>query len=216
MSTKQTAVLVLSGSFNPPTNAHISLLTLARRCLEDRGFIVVCGRLVPTHGAYSKPGLASSAHRVAMCRLCVDGCDWLDVDSFEVDQPSWTDCLTSLRHQQGLFPGARVFYICGSDLVMRWNEPVWPDEEVIEILNEFGVCVFARNLDINEIAEMVPILKGRLQNVVLAPENPMSGVSSTLVREMIKKKMRITGLVPVKVENYIRENDVYGDNILNT
>ncbi|OHT09521.1 nicotinamide-nucleotide adenylyltransferase/nicotinate-nucleotide adenylyltransferase [Tritrichomonas foetus] len=208
MSTKN-CVLVLSGSFNPPTNAHLSLISMARNAVEEHGYKVVAARMVPTHGTYDKPGLASPVERTEMCRRACSGSSWITVDTFEVDQPNWTDCLTSLKHQQSGFPDCRIFYICGSDLVMRWNEPVWPDEEVIEILTDFGVCMFSRNVPIETIAEQVPVLKGRLQNVIMAGDNPMLGLSSTFVRNYIQKGLKIAGFVPQAVEDYIEEKKIY-------
>lgn len=205
------AVLVLSGSFNPPTNAHLALLTMARNAIEEKGFNVVAGKFVPTHGSYDKPGLANSKQRFDMCKLSCENTDWIIADPFETQQPHWIDCLTSLRHQQSLYPDCKIFYICGSDLVLRWNEPVWPENEVIEILTKFGVLMFSRNIEIETITEKVPVLKGRLQNVVFAPENPMNGVSSTLVRNLLKKGKHATGFISPSVENYIKEQKLYVD-----
>ena len=202
-------VLVLSGSFNPPTNAHLSLLSMARNAVEEKGYQVVKAKFVPTHGSYDKPGLANSKQRLDMCKLTCKDSDWIEADSFEVDQPQWTDCLTSLKHQQSLYPDCKIFYVCGSDLVLRWNNPIWPEQEVIEILTDFGIVMFSRNTNVDQISNEVPVLKNRTQNVVPVTSNPMYEISSTLVRDLIKSGKHATGFIAPLVENYIFENSLY-------
>ena len=53
---------------------------------------VIGGVLSPAHDKYSfnKPGLISSAHRVAMCRAAVQSSDFVRVSAWEAGQEEWT------------------------------------------------------------------------------------------------------------------------------
>ena len=53
---------------------------------------VIGGVLSPAHDKYSfnKPGLISSAHRVAMCRAAVKSSDFVRVSAWEAEQEGWT------------------------------------------------------------------------------------------------------------------------------
>ncbi|XP_058094821.1 nicotinamide/nicotinic acid mononucleotide adenylyltransferase-like [Magnolia sinica] len=47
-------VLVLSGSFNPPTYMHLRMFELARDKLNSEGYCVIGGYMSPVNDAYKK------------------------------------------------------------------------------------------------------------------------------------------------------------------
>ena len=209
MSSK--CVCVMSGSFSPPTLGHLHLLALARdHLIKDKGFTSVKALFLPTNSAYPKPGLAPSSDRVAMCKLLAEEDEWIDVETFDADQDHWVDLLTSLRYIQQKYPDCHIFFVCGADLVLRWNEDVWPDEEVLTILDDFGVCMASRTESIESVVEKVPILKGHLQNTVLITDNLLSEVSSTRVREYIANGRSPLGLISGPVYHYLKDNHLLG------
>jgi nicotinate (nicotinamide) nucleotide adenylyltransferase len=202
-------VLVLTGSFNPPTVAHINLLAMARNFIEDRGYRVVKGLLVPTHAGYSKPGLAQAEQRIEMCRLCSYWTKWIEVDPWDTQQAEWPNVVTTLAAIQSRFPDCRIFFVCGSDLVSRWSDPVWPPEEVMEIVTKYGVIVAERNIVSTEILKTVPVLQGKDDLIFCFETNPLTDVSSTLVRQLLEKGKQICGLLTPEVEKFVRENHIY-------
>jgi nicotinic acid mononucleotide adenylyltransferase len=115
----------------------------------------------------------------------------------------------TLSYIQSRHPNIRLFFVCGVDLVLRWNEPVWPPEEVMEIVTEYGVLVASRGETVATVIEKVPVLKGLESGVFTIGMNPMEAVSSTLVRELIGQKKQIAGMVVPEVEKYIREQNLY-------
>jgi nicotinate-nucleotide adenylyltransferase len=199
----------MNGSFNPPTMGHLNLLAMARNTIEDSGFTVVKGLFVPTHGAYGKSGLADPEQRVEMCRLTAALADWVDVEPHDTLQEKWSFVVDTLAFIQTKYPDFRLFFVCGADLVLRWNDPVWPPEQVIEILTKYGVLVASRDGSIKDITEKVPILRGRESNLFLIESNPMGDVSSTLVRTLIGKGKQICGLIAPDVEKMLRNQRLY-------
>jgi nicotinate (nicotinamide) nucleotide adenylyltransferase len=218
------AVLVLNGSFNPPTTAHLALLAMARNTIENQGYTVIKGLFVPTHGGYPKPGLADADQRVTMCHLTAstslniqellpDGqtwsSGWVEVEPHDTQQEKWCRVVDTLAYIQTRFPNARLFFVCGSDLVLRWNEPVWPPEQVREIVTKYGVVVAGRKEAVSEVIARVPVLKGLESGIFPINGNPMDLVSSTLVRDDLAGGKEISGLVVPEVEQYIREKNLY-------
>lgn len=208
--TEKKCVCVMSGSFSPPTFAHLHILTLAKAHLEENGYTVVKGLFLPTNSQYPKPGLAPAPDRVEMCKLLSKEDEWVDVDPFDTLQPKWVDLLTSLRHIQGDYPDCRIFFVCGADLVLRWNEAVWPPDEVRTILDDFGVCMASRTDAIESIVSRVPVLENHLQNVFMIPDNLLNEVSSTHVREFIAKGRSTAGLIPKAIRDYLISKHLLG------
>ena len=93
-------VLVMNGSFNPPTVAHLSLLAMSRNAIEDKGYVVVKALFVPTHGGYDKPGLANPIQRVEMCRLTANDADWIDVELHDKQLEKWSCVVETLKFIQ--------------------------------------------------------------------------------------------------------------------
>ncbi|KAH0787119.1 nicotinamide/nicotinic acid mononucleotide adenylyltransferase isoform X1 [Histomonas meleagridis] len=204
-------ILNLGGSFNPPTVAHLNLLSLARNRLEEEGFTEFHGFLTPTHGNYEKQGLLGSPIRKELCEKCVEGSDWISVNDFEISNAEWTKTIITLNNLKERFPDSKVFMVCGADLILRWNNPIWNPDDVHEILDNFGVCIISRIDTLDSIIKQVPVLNGHMQNVYLIKDNPMEAVSSTYVRNLLSHKKSISGLVVPAVEKYIKENDLYSE-----
>ncbi|HKO41936.1 MAG TPA: hypothetical protein VJU84_01495 [Pyrinomonadaceae bacterium] len=77
------AFLLLSGSFNPVHTQHVRSLVVTRKYLEIIGWAVVGGFLAPSSDTQVQQKLAADGlslkERIALCRLAVDGLDWLSV-----------------------------------------------------------------------------------------------------------------------------------------
>lgn len=210
------AVLAMFGCFNPPTNGHINLLSIARDKLEENDYDVVKGLFIPTHGGYAlKQGLASAEQRVEMCRLASQSYDdWMGVEDFETKQPSWVRVVVTLEHLQSKYPDCRIFIACGVDFVQKWAQPCWEEADCLKILKDFGVCMAPRTETLEGIVDEVSYLQGenRLDNVYMLETNIMAAVCSTYVRDQIRGGKNAAGLLTPSVEKYVRENKLYVSN----
>ncbi|CAI5521477.1 unnamed protein product [Closterium sp. Naga37s-1] len=77
------AVLLLSGSFNPPTIMHLRMLEMAHDALQDRGWDVIGAYMSPVNDHYGKQGLAPAKERVTMCQLACADSPFIMVDPWE-------------------------------------------------------------------------------------------------------------------------------------
>ena len=212
MSQPKDCVLIMFGSFNPPTNGHAHLLAMAKAKIEENGYHVRKGFFVPTNGKYfNKHSLAADEKRVHMCRLYSIDNDWIDVEPFETEQKDWTRCAVTLQHVQEKSPDCRVFVVCGIDYVQRWNEPCWDEADCLKILKDYGIIVARRQETLENLVSQVKYLQGegRLDNVYMLDQNVLSEVSSTVVRDLYTHGKYVVGLVPHEVDKYIRENNLY-------
>ena len=166
-------VLVLCGSFSPPTIAHLHIIGMGKAAVERLGAPFAGAFISPVHDGYGKRGLAPAKHRLAMCELAaaskatgLPGIESAQADyrlsacGWEASQPELTRTLRVLQsyqaeldaHLAGVgdaphkFAKYRAMLVCGEDLLMSILTPgAWREDLVRQILSaEFGVVCAAR------------------------------------------------------------------------
>ncbi|KAJ3672109.1 hypothetical protein LUZ60_006830 [Juncus effusus] len=214
-------VLVSTGSFNPPTYMHLRMFELARDELNSRGFVVLCGYISPVNDAYKKKDLISAVHRVKMCQLACKSSSFIMVDSWEAKQSSYQRTLTVLSRVQGSLcksglinkGSLKVMLLCGSDLLESFGIPgVWISDQVRKICENFGVVSICREgKNIDDIIHNNEILHENKSNIFSVDEIIPNQISSTKVRECIKKELSIKYLTCDEVIDYIKDNHLYSN-----
>ena len=232
-----TAVLILCGSFNPPTNMHMQLFDLAKDALSEKDIHVLAGIISPTHDEYKKqkPTLITSKHRVTMVQLALAANPWIKCSTWEVEQKGWTrmvkvleyhgriikdsTCLESGKFCHPLFPEnilsstkpltahPRLMLLCGGDLLESFS--IWSDKQIETIARDFGLVVITRvGSNPEQYVDQHPILRLYKDNIQIVPSDA-NRISSTEVRKAVKLGESITDLVPESVSQYITENNLY-------
>ena len=213
------SVLALFGSFNPPTNGHLMAVSLAREKMLEMGLDVVKTFMIPVHSAYKKKGLLPSDVRVEMCEAVCKKTKFLEVEKFEVEQKDYTPTVQTLRYLRSKY-NAHPFMVCGIDLVETFNNrDSWTEQEVVEILEDFGLCVLPRGRDNVDPKEVCRLIEGREKRVHMIRSNPLRDVSSTLVRKELASDDHIPlDLIDPDVLKIIKEKKLYKvhDKVLKT
>lgn len=191
--------LCFGGSFNPIHHGH---LVSARAVAEEQGFDRVL--LIPSAQPPHKPGatdLAAPHHRLAMCRLAVEGDPLFDVSDLELTRtgPSYTiDTARELKRRGW----GEVHWLIGADMVPilpKWHEPD-------NLLREVTFWLVARPgwaIDWSSLPEAYQHLAERTVKV------PQVQLSATLLRERIAAGRSIAYLTPPAVCRYVREQRLY-------
>ena len=181
-------VVVIGGSFCPPTLAHLALAKAAKAA-SGAGLCL----LVPVPYAYftmRRKNLQfeyerlSDEMRLDMLGAMIRDCPGILVDSDEMKLGKPNQTYESLRRVQAKYPRAEVSFVIGSDKLPEMNR--WPTATAL--LSEFYVLVTARN------GEDVPAILagcGRLapyadRFTAFRMTDGWSGVSSTRVRELMR------------------------------
>lgn len=183
MKTKANRIVVLGGSFNPPTFAHYKLMLAAVDALSAE-----LGLFVPVSDAYLKrkmksahpPVVLSEEMRVKMLQaMCADD-KRLNVCTKELGSiaPGTTDTMIALQKD---YPDAELYFVLGADKLKLLVHLT----EVRAFLDYFKVILYSRDEDnIDEFLKGNAILlpyKERI--VVLHQPDGTEGVSSSKVRE---------------------------------
>lgn len=226
----QPVILVACGSFNPPTVAHLEVLSMVRSYYRSRGVDVVGAYLSPVHDAYGKAGLVASRHRVAMCRLAAEESDFVMVDDWEAGRAGYTRTLRVLdsvdarvrgamnnnSNDDGVVP-ARSVLVCGADVLASMGTPgVWDQALLEALLERHGVaCVVREGTDVRAVCGDAGTLVGRWWRRgrvdVVGGVDGVGGVSSSGVRALLRAGKEVEGMVDKNVLAYIQKHGLYVD-----
>ncbi len=181
---------ILGGSFDP---IHIGHLALGEAALDQLALDKVL--FMPAGDQWRKAGrdVAPSGDRLAMARLAVGRNPKFKVSAMEIEREGPTYTIDTLEALGSESPGVEIFFIVGADALAdmpNWREP----ERIFEMAT---VCVAARAGE--------AVTDGRVTRI----EMPEVDVSSSGVRERVKKGRSVGDLVPTVVERYIDEQKLY-------
>ena len=175
------------GSFNPIHIGHCIIAThLIQNTALDRVWIVVS----PQNPFKPAASLLNEYHRLHLARLATEDEPKIKVSDieFSLHKPSYTiDTLTYLKEKH---PEHEFSIILGSDGLQNFHK--WKNADVLAI--NYRLFVYRRpGFDIiNKLAAKLEIA-----------DAPLLEISSTHIREMIKKGQSIRYLVPDKVRTEI-------------
>lgn len=193
---------IYGGSFDPVHNGHLHLAKTALECFSLDEVIFVPARISPFK--QNKNDVAPDADRVAMLRLALDGEIDMSVSDYELMQENVSYTIYTMRHMKKLYADDTLILLMGSDSLMsfqRWY--CW--QEIISIA-EIG-CISRNYGDIEELARQREYLS-EYGTVRLSCEN-IFPVSSTEVRQLLKKGEDCSCYLPENVVQYIVKNKLY-------
>lgn len=183
------------GSFNPVHNGHIQI---AKEMLQQVGFDELWFVVSPQNPLKNSDELASNEHRLAMLELAVaDIDDPIRVTDIEFDLPTPSYTYKTLEVLTILYPSAKFALVMGSDnlaVIEKWKE-------YQRLLERYPIYFYPRKDDNSK--ELATRYGGRIVDAA------MLDISSTQIRELLKKSMPIDHLVSPAVARYITDNNLY-------
>ncbi len=194
------------GSFNPPHAGHLILAEMAR---SDAGLDEVLFMPAKNPPHKEVEGLAPAQERCRMAELAVEGNDTFTVSTMELEceGPSYT-LRTARELTEKLDADTELFLMLGADSVH--DLPEW--WRAGELLEEMEFIVLKRPGyplgDLDDLQnEFGPEKVAKLQDAVA--EVPLIDISSTVVRERLRRGLSIRYLVPESVRQYILRKEIY-------
>ncbi|MBI4078921.1 MAG: nicotinate (nicotinamide) nucleotide adenylyltransferase [Candidatus Levybacteria bacterium] len=187
------SIAVLGGSFDPPHIGHYFVIEQIREIRKNINQIL----LMPAYEHQWKPIQASAEHRFNMLHYLES--EKVTISDMEMQRRGGKYTIDTLLELKRLQPNDTFYFIVGSDILSEWER--W--EKTEQLLSLATFLVFPR--DPHRLPETIP------QGFeVVADKNLITtNISSTIIRERVKKGKSITHLVPIGVEQYIMEHNLY-------
>ena len=194
---------ILGGTFNPIHNGHLQIAQQAKDYLSlDEMF------LMPSGNSYMKKAseILSGEIRSEMVQLAVEEYEGMYLSKMEVNRSGATYTYETLQllHQQ--YPETEFYFLVGGDSLFSISN--WKNPDMI--FQHWTLVVATRDDKTSDcLKQQMAMLKREFQaEIILLPEHLIT-ISSSDIRERIKKGQSIEGLVPPKVDEYIRKNRLY-------
>ena len=196
-------IAILGGSFNPIHNGHIAMADAAHEmCKTDV-------LLLPNKTTYYKDNtaLAKDEDRLAMVRFAAEERDYLMYSDMEIKRGGVTHTIDTIRVLKSVDPDRRIYFIIGGDS-LEWIDR-WVDAE--ELLENIIVLTAVRGVtDRNRSEELIRKIKKSIPaSDIRMLEMDSIDISSTDIRKRVQENISLKGLVPEKIEDYIKEKNLY-------
>jgi len=195
---------ILGGSFNPIHLGHLVLAEQARELLRLEKIIFVPAYLRP-HKRAGRLALAQERHH--MISRALKSNPSFAVSDIELRRKGISYSIDTLNQFKCIFPHTSLYFIVGSDFLKEFS--IWKD------LSSFSkICKFVVALRPGyPLAKLPPAQarqgRGRLPGNMQTIEITSLDISSTAIRERIRKGQSIRYLVLEEVRRYILKKGLY-------
>jgi len=194
---------IMGGTFDPIHYGHLRAADDAHTAFDLSEVL-----FVPTGQPPHKAGknITSAEDRYIMTILATVDCPYFNVSRIEIDRTgqSYTiDTIKSLRNMPE-YADAELYFITGLDAVMdivSWKTP----EEIMSL------CKFVAVSRHGYTHKRMEELPEKLRSAIIPLEIPLLAISSTELRDRVRRNWSIRFLVPPSVENYIIKKSLYRD-----
>ncbi len=187
------------GSFNP---VHIGHLAIANYMVEFTDIDQIWFVISPQNPLKKRDTLLADYHRLELVEKAIHDEPRFQASDieFKLPKPSYTiDTLTYLSEK---YPNHQFVLIMGEDNL--FTLPKWKNYR--ELLNRYPVYAYPREGKPSLSQEVQKLLKDAFITLVSAPRIE---ISSSFIRQSIKKKKEIRHFLPPKVWEYIGEMNFY-------
>ncbi|MBF0573033.1 MAG: nicotinate (nicotinamide) nucleotide adenylyltransferase [Desulfamplus sp.] len=215
---------LFGGTFNPIHLGHISVITHVKSVF-NLNTIHIIPSAVPPHKTITT--LASANDRFEMVKQAISTISGFIISDVELMRRGKSFSIDTIKHFKGLVEkNTKLYFIMGSDVFFDIN--TWKNS--VEIFKLTEIIVMYRAGDLRGLKDIESFLQRVIssQYEIFQSENiikhndikhgfktvhicevPEIHISSTLIREKIKRGESIKGLVPPVVESMIYQKKLY-------
>ncbi|MBN1534985.1 MAG: nicotinate (nicotinamide) nucleotide adenylyltransferase [Spirochaetes bacterium] len=189
---------VFGGTFNPIHSGHLINADFIRDEYRLERLLFVPSK-IPVHKDIA--GGASTDDRCAMIDIAISGNSGFELSRIEVDRETPSYTITTVRTLGASIESAEIFLIIGFDSYLQLA--TW--KEYRELVASVSCIVLKRpgGSGGEEIRGSLPFRD------LLFAGNPLIGISSTEIRERLRRGLTVRYMVPDGVLEYIHSRGLY-------
>lgn len=194
---------IMGGTFDPIHYGHMVAAETARIEL-GLDYVLFIPTGIPPH-KLDRP-VTEPSLRYEMVEMSIRSNKSFMLSGIEIKREGPTYTIDTLRILHELFPKQELYFITGTDALMElltWKEP----EEIVSLARIVGASRpgYDSYELLAEIEQKYPFIKGRISQL----EIPALAISSTDIRERVRKNKSIRYLLPDEVRLFIKANQLY-------
>lgn len=179
----------LGGTYDPIHKGHMEIARIAAEVVGLDEVIIMPAGLPPhKEGDYEQ----NSYHRLNMARLAAEGEEKISVSDYEIKKDGKSYSYLTMEHFKEIYKNCELYFILGDEAYSNLDK--WKHPERLRKAVKFIVM----NRDGLEISG----------DVTAVPIEPIK-ISSTMIRELIKRGESAEKYLHPKVWEYIKENGLY-------
>ena len=181
---------LFGGSFNP---IHVGHIALARQLRKQAGLDEVWLMVSPQNPLkQGSSDLLDDRLRYQLARLALHGEEGIRASDYELHLPRPSYTWNTLEHLRKDFPACTFVLLIGGDNWAHFHR--WYRAE--DIMRDYQIVVYPRRGSELQQAALPA-------NVTIA-DNPLINISSTAIREHVRRGESIEGLVPASIQGLVR------------
>lgn len=191
-------IILFGGTFDPIHNGHLLLAQYALEFINAEKVIFIPS-YVPPHKFNYK--LTHWQHRLNMVKLAIKNNHNFVVSDFEIKNKGISYTYITVDYFSKVYKNYKIYFLIGFDSLLdlhTWEN--WQD-----IIKKVYFLVGARMVRKEKLRE----LNKEIFKKIMYFDFPIIEISSTEIRERVKKGLVVKYFLPEKVEKYIHKNKLY-------
>lgn len=194
---------LMGGTFNPIHNGHLIISEHIRDSIGlDKIIFIPSGN--PPHKA--SDDLLRAEIRKDLTLLAILSNPKFSLSTIEIERAGKSYTIDTIRELKKQYSEDELYFIIGADSLFELN--LWKDyEELLRITN--FIVVDRPGANNSEIDTIIHNLQKNYGAIIKRVDIPLIEISSTDIRNRIKKGLSIKYLVPDKVEEFIINEGLY-------
>lgn len=197
---------LFGGTFDPFHNGHLHALTLFADAAQA-DFILVMPTGTPPHKEAERS--VSDYDRLMMADLAVSRLGTAFADAYEIEKGGKSYTVETVEHLREQYPDCTVVLYTGSDMFLTLHQ--WC--RASDLLSMVEVIACSRHGDDFEaLRKQAAFLTETYGTDCRVLSDDAVPVSSTEIREKLRRGEDVSDLLPTRVLDYIRENNLYCGN----
>ena len=195
------SLAVMGGTFDPIHYAHLLIAEEVRRRFQLPQILFMPSGTPPHKKAYE---VTSAEARYIMALLATSDNPQFAVSRMELDRPGPSYTIDTIRQLKArIGAGAHVSWVTGAEAVLE----ILTWREADAVLDEAQIIAVPRpGCDLEQLDETLGASRASKVRIV---DSPVTGISSTMIREHVRAGDSIRYLTPRPVIDYLEKHGLY-------